>query len=152
MLVNGPPPHPEPGSGPVWPSRLGLALVMTVSQMVAATAVFALSWIPALNIASEGLDDRSGSEYLIYGAVAALIMAAIVGLATAVRMRMPMFGLYALPVPLAVLVLWQLQSHPDAPWFGLLVCLAGNSVIALATTGLPHRPRKPRRSDRGIPS
>lgn len=151
MFVNGPPPHPEPGSGPEWPSRLGLALVMTVLQIVAGTAVFALSWIPALDVASEGLDHRSGFAYLVYGAAAASIVAAVVGLAAAVRMRMPMFGLYALPVPLAVLVQWLLQSDPDALWFGLFACLAGNSVIALATTGLPHRPRKPRRSDRGAP-
>ncbi|MDN3242416.1 hypothetical protein [Glycomyces tritici] len=151
MLVNGPPPRPEPGSGPEWPSRLGLALVLTVLQIAAGTVVFALSWIPALNIASEGLGHRSGVEYLVYGAIAAAIVALIVGLAAAVRMRMAMFGLYALPVPLAVLVLWQLQSHPDALWFGLLACLAGNSVIALATTGLPRRPRKPRLSDRGNP-
>jgi hypothetical protein len=124
---------------------------MTVAQIVAATVVFALFWIPALIIASEGLDDRSGFKYLVYGAIAALIVAAIVGLAAAVRMGMPMYGLYALPVPLAVLVLWPLQSDLDAPWFGMLACLAGNAVIALATTGLPHRPRKPRRSDRGIP-
>lgn len=143
MRSNQGPPDLDGGSGPRWPSRLGRALGITALQILAAAAVFALFLIPAANATSEGPDDWAGFEYLVMGVFAAPAAAAIVGMLVAARMRMPLYGLYALPALLAlagfIASVTGTRLLLPGPW----ILIAGNLLIALATVHMPRRPRKP---------
>lgn len=143
MRSNQGPPDLDGGSGPRWPSRLGRALGITALQILAAAAVFALFLIPAANATSEGPDDWAGFEYLVMGVFAAPAAAAIVGMLVAARMRMPLYGLYALPALLAlagfIASVTGTRLLLPGPW----IFIAGNLLIALATVHMPRRPGKP---------
>ncbi|MDN3239588.1 hypothetical protein [Glycomyces tritici] len=145
MRSNRAPLDLDGGSGPRWPSRLGRALGITALQVIAAAVVFALFLIPASNAPSEGPDDWAGFEYIVMGVFAAPAAAVILGLIVASRMRMPLYGLYALPALLAAAgyiapFITDLHSL-DLPV--LPVFIGGNLLIALATVRLPRRPRRP---------
>jgi hypothetical protein len=144
--------HPEAADGPQWPSRLGRALGITLVQVLAAIAVFLLSWILAANSTPDGAGGWAGLEYLIFGLLAAPAAAAVAGPIAAARMRMPWFGLYLLPVPVAVLV-GVVADVPDgsAMRLGVLAFGAGNLLIALATVRLPRRPKRTATGFAGTP-
>ncbi|MFG3341175.1 hypothetical protein [Glycomyces sp. NPDC048151] len=152
MRSNDGPPDLDGGSGPRWPSRLGLALGITALQTLAAVAAFVLFLIPASNATSEGPDDWAGFEYIVYGVYAAPVVGAIVGMLVAARMRMPLFALYALPILLgtAALIAPFLRSV-DYQYPGLPVFVGGNLLIALATVRLPRRPKPLRTGFSGTP-
>jgi len=133
-------------AGPQWPSRLGRALGITALQVLAAAVVFGLFMIPAANATSEGPDDWAGFEYLVMGALAAPVAGAIMGMIAAARMRMPLYGLYALPALLCAAAylspFFSATRGIDLP--ALPIFIGGNLLIALATVRRPRRPRAPR--------
>lgn len=143
MGSNREPPDLDGGSGPRWPSRLGRALGITALQVLAAVAVFVLFLIPAANAASDGPDDWAGFEYLVMGVFAAPAAAAIVGMLVAARMRMPLYGLYALPALMALAGFIASVTGSGLLLPGPWIFIAGNLLIALATVHLPRRPGKP---------
>jgi hypothetical protein len=143
MRSNQGPPDLDGGSGPRWPSRLGRALGITALQILAAVAVFALFLIPAANATSDGPDDWPGFEYLVMGVFAAPAAAAIVGMLVAARMRMPLYGLYALPALMALAGFIASVTGSRLLLPGPWIFIAGNLLIALATVHMPRRPRKP---------
>lgn len=148
------PSDPEAGNRLRWSPRPGYALAITALQLLAAFAVVLLFLIPAGNATADGPDDWAGFEYVVYGLLAAPVAAIAAGLIAAARMRLPLFGLYAVPVPLAVSVgaaIARFGSSDGEMQIGVLTFIAGNLLIAFATASLPRRPRKPRMSDRGVP-
>jgi hypothetical protein len=154
MPSDHPPTDLDAATSPRWPARLGRALAITALQVLAAAVVFALFLIPASNATSEGPDDWAGFEYIVMGVLGAPIVGAIVGMIVAARMRMPLYGLYALPALLCAAAFL-------APFFsatrgielpGLPVFIGGNVLIALATVRLPRRPAGPKRDRAPLPS
>lgn len=138
---------------PQWPSRLALVLGVTLAQVLVGALVFGLFMMLASNAASESPDDWAGLEYIFMGAAAAPIAAAITGPIAAARMRLPLYGLYALPVLLAFLafIMPFFPSTFDFHLPGLPVYLGGNVLVAVATARLPRRPREPRTGTGGVP-
>jgi hypothetical protein len=80
------------------------------------------------------------------GALAAPLIGAITGMIVAARMRMPLYGLYALPALLCtaayVAPFFPATSGLELP--ALPVFIGGNLLIALATVHRSRRPREPR--------
>lgn len=148
MRENGAiPADPHPSSGPERPPRLVLAFWVTLSQILAAVVVFALFMIPASTATPEHPDDWAGFEYVIYGLLAAPLTALVVGPIAAAAMRLPLYGLYALPVALAALMsmaAMQSTRSDGGVQLGLLMYFIGNALVALVTSRIARRPRKPR--------
>lgn len=138
---------------PQWPSRLALALGVTLAQVLVGALVFGLFMLLTANAASESPDDWAGLEYLIIGVAATPIAAAITGPIAAARLRLPLYGLYALPVLLGFLAFITpfFPSTFDFHLPGLPVYLGGNVLVAAATARLPRRPRTPRTGTGGVP-
>lgn len=142
-----------PAEPPQWPRRLLLALGVTLAQAVVFTAVFMLFWTLMMNTEPQHEDDHwAGVEYFLIGLAASPIAAAATGAVTAARVRLPLFGLYALPVLLGLLsfIAPLFPSGRSIVTPSLLIFIGGNLLIAAATARRPPRPRKPRMSDRGV--
>lgn len=136
-----------------WPGRLRLALWVMLAQCLAFATVFVTFLMLSIHAVPEFEENRwAGAGYFLFGLVAAPITGAVAGAVTAARVRLPLFGLYALPVLLGMtaFLMPMLPIVRNILTPALLVYLGANVLIALATSGLPRRPRKPRGSDRGI--
>lgn len=147
MPTDPPPADLDAGISPRWPARLGRALAITALQVLIAAAVVALFLIPAAN-ATGG--EWAGLGYVIMGVLAAPVVAAIAGMAIAARMRMPLYGLYALPALLCAAAFFApfFSDTRDVAIPGLPIFIGGNLLIALATV---RRPRLARRPRTGVP-
>jgi hypothetical protein len=122
--------------------RFAAALGVVLAQILAAVAVFIIFWILATNVASRQDGDWAGFGYLIIGLMTAPAVAAIVGPVAAARIRLPLYGLYCLPVLTAVLVVAVAESAIGSGLpLGLLIYFGGTVSIALATANRPRRPK-----------
>jgi hypothetical protein len=142
-----------PAERPQWPRRLLLALGVTLAQTVVFLAVFMLFWMLMMNTEPQHEDDQwAGVEYFLIGLAASPIAAAVTGAVTAARVRLPLFGLYALPVLLGLLsfIAPVFPNGRSVLTPSLLIFIGGNLLIAAATARRPQRQGIPRVSDRGL--
>lgn len=140
MPSDPPPTDLDAGISPLWPARLGRALAITMLQVFVAAAVVAIFLIPAANATG---DEWAGFGYIIMGILAAPVVAAVSGMFIAARMRMPLYGLYALPALLCAAVFFApyFTNSRDLAIPGLPIFIGGNLLIALATVRRPRLPR-----------
>lgn len=124
--------------------RLGLALLVTLAQILAGVAMAVAWWLPAVIATAAGADSWLGLVYAILGALAAVATASVIGAFTAAKLRLPLYVLYALPVLLPAASQWIQFNSSLLPWerYGLLTVIGGNVLIALVTAGRPRRRAK----------
>lgn len=133
------PDPPEP-AGRQWPKRLLYVLWVTLAQVLTIVVVYALF-----------LQLLPGWGPFLVGAPVALLAAALVGSVVAARLRLPLYGLYALPVLMAVfgvLAVIDLVGIALPKW---PIFIGGNVLIALATARRPLRAGMPRADTGGVP-
>ena len=139
----------EPRRERAWPRRTGLALAVALAQLVVAAVVILAFGIVGEIAPTDPNEPLAGLAYFIYGTIAAPIVATVVGTIAAAWLRLPLFGLYAVPVPLCVLAGLGAAQTPilgASVALGVAALVVGDALIGAVTCRRPRRP--PRRRKR----
>ncbi|HEX2142926.1 MAG TPA: hypothetical protein VHG10_00305 [Glycomyces sp.] len=140
-----------------WPRRTILALVVALVQLLVAAVVILGFGIVGETVPSDSNEPLQGLAYLIYGMIAAPVVATVVGALAAAWLRLPLYGLYAVPVPLGVLAGYGAAHSPvfgTSVALGVAALLLGDALIGATTCRRPRRPprRRKRTGTEGTPA
>lgn len=95
---------------------VGVSAVVTFLQLAAAVASLLVGWLVAANASGSSDDPWAGIEYVVYGVLAAPVVATVASPIAARLVKLRPAALYLLPVPVTVgvfVLLWRAAGYEN---------------------------------------